>query len=751
MFVVNEDYSIYATRGDIVFFTVRANDNGSPYTFQPGDVVRIKVFAKKDCEDVVLQKDFPVTKATEEVEITLTKDDTKFGGVISKPTDYWYEVELNPYDHPQTIIGYDEDGAKLFKLFPEGADVPDYVIDPEDIPVVDTELDMISTRPVQNQAIARAFTKLSADYNETKENVTGTLDGVVEDTALLKSRMDSFTALANGSTTGDAELIDARIDTNGMAHPNLGGAIRSQFNAKQDLFADFKHIELDIVEDTVYNVNSNTTMAFTYGQYAKYTLNGESVLKIGGYSHSSPDTYPAAAFFDADGNVIAKVGKSTASTVYEDLIVPVPSGAVSMVLNGKKWTGDVYAKNCIPKDLNALDLKANYISPEQFNGCTNVEERIFTVSLSSANTEILEATLYGGEGKLETGVVSETSVYDTIIYPITGIWKSVDLSNYPVGTLGGAFLDANKEWISSFSTAVANEEYKVLKEVPANAKYIAISKLSTNTYKDIYVHSVSYTFDGLMIPKEAVDGISTVHRGKKIVWLGTSVSFGQNAEKSYPDEAAQKMGFELVNCSLPGLAIHTKADGNMLQYGSFTLTKAEYEAQGWTIPDEPIPYTPGGSYNNYYRTYENVFCEENADADLYVFDVAPNNTNFDTKDWDAFDHANWEYKDGSDFADHRTTFLGALLFLMDKMYSLNENARMIFVLGSAFAYGEGKTAFQKVANTWNIPIINLWGKVNTSPKSLLKVKSKDGTDWHPSTFAHEVMGEMLVGELQTIA
>lgn len=123
MFKVNEDLSIYATRGDIVFFAVSADDNGEPYTFQAGDLVRIKIFGKKNAGNVVLEKDFPVTRECESVEIFLSKEDTKIGEVISKPKEYWYEVELNPFTDPQTIIGYDEDGAKVFTLFPEGADI----------------------------------------------------------------------------------------------------------------------------------------------------------------------------------------------------------------------------------------------------------------------------------------------------------------------------------------------------------------------------------------------------------------------------------------------------------------------------------------------------------------------------------------------------------------------------------------------------------------------------------------------------
>ena len=122
MFVVNEDMSIFCTRGDAGGFYVQATFNGEAYTFRRGDVVRFRVFGKKDCENVVLQKSVTVVEETEQVEVFLDGEDTKFGEIISKPTDYWYEVELNPDTKPQTIIGYDEDGAKVFKLFPEGKD-----------------------------------------------------------------------------------------------------------------------------------------------------------------------------------------------------------------------------------------------------------------------------------------------------------------------------------------------------------------------------------------------------------------------------------------------------------------------------------------------------------------------------------------------------------------------------------------------------------------------------------------------------
>ncbi len=123
MFVINEDKSIYLTRGDIANIVVSATQpDGEPYTFQVGEVVRFKVFKRKDCTEVVLAKDVKVTEESTTVAIYLDKDETKIGDIINKPTNYWYEVEVNPDTEPQTIIGYDDDGEKILRLFPEGSD-----------------------------------------------------------------------------------------------------------------------------------------------------------------------------------------------------------------------------------------------------------------------------------------------------------------------------------------------------------------------------------------------------------------------------------------------------------------------------------------------------------------------------------------------------------------------------------------------------------------------------------------------------
>lgn len=206
MFTINEDNSIYITRGDVMFFSVTAKVNGENYIFRNGDVIRFKVYGKKDVENVVLRKDFAVEADTDRVNIYLTESETKIGEPINKPVDYWYEVVLNPFNAPQTLIGYDEDGAKIFKLFPEGvmSNVDDEITE-EDIPVVDENLDMTSTRPVQNQAITRAWVGVLNLISEIQAKELPTASKEVKGGVIIG---DGLAVDENGKVSVDVDLPD---------------------------------------------------------------------------------------------------------------------------------------------------------------------------------------------------------------------------------------------------------------------------------------------------------------------------------------------------------------------------------------------------------------------------------------------------------------------------------------------------------------------------------------------------------------
>ena len=186
MFEINTDKTISITRGDSGSFVAPID-----YALQPGDVLRLKVFRKKTCEDVVLQKDFTIEEATETVTLELTEKDTRIGEIISKPVDYWYEIELNPDNNPKTLVGYDEDGAKIFKLYPEGRDLEDDELTEEEKDTLRKYLD------------------------EFKDEINNYLEKEIEDmqsylekeVAELQGELDEIGDLVGGETEEATELV----------------------------------------------------------------------------------------------------------------------------------------------------------------------------------------------------------------------------------------------------------------------------------------------------------------------------------------------------------------------------------------------------------------------------------------------------------------------------------------------------------------------------------------------------------------
>lgn len=117
-----EGTTIKLNRGDILSFVLTIeNENETPYTFQSGDKVTFSVYNKKKMNDkAVLLKEVNATPNTTSLTISCTSEETKIGELTNKPVEYWYEIELN---NEYTVLGYDENGAKLLMLYPEGSKI----------------------------------------------------------------------------------------------------------------------------------------------------------------------------------------------------------------------------------------------------------------------------------------------------------------------------------------------------------------------------------------------------------------------------------------------------------------------------------------------------------------------------------------------------------------------------------------------------------------------------------------------------
>lgn len=74
----------------------------------------------------------------------------------------------------------------------------------------------------------------------------------------LSDRIDAIASLTEGSTTGDAELMDIRVGANGITYASAGAAVRGQFDLVDDYFAYFLNTEFSILSDkTLYYASAD--------------------------------------------------------------------------------------------------------------------------------------------------------------------------------------------------------------------------------------------------------------------------------------------------------------------------------------------------------------------------------------------------------------------------------------------------------------------------------------------------------------
>ena len=104
------------------------------------------------------------------------------------------------------------------------------------------------------------ITELEDAVTTTNTNVS-TLDS---DLTTLTARVDSLSTLEEGSTTGDAELIDARTGYDGTTYNSAGEAIRTQI---EDIYTS--------IDDMLSNYGSTYEALSINGEEMSVTVDGE--------------------------------------------------------------------------------------------------------------------------------------------------------------------------------------------------------------------------------------------------------------------------------------------------------------------------------------------------------------------------------------------------------------------------------------------------------------------------------------------
>lgn len=205
------------------------------------------------------------------------------------------------------------------------------------------------------------------------------------DMSVLEARMDAFSSLAEGSTTGDAELIDIRVGADGVTYANAGTAVRTQVT---DLKSDLSVIENRFDNPNVLSgVMDRTGLTVASGQVSAGSNNAHTIQFDVEPNTQYRIVMPIAnrSGFTGNNTGVFEVGQTytafSASITYTNSYVfTTPANVTSVLLyfyNGnytfKKSDFALYKGATIPDDLAVRLKQTNLPKQIPYTSIVNVE------------------------------------------------------------------------------------------------------------------------------------------------------------------------------------------------------------------------------------------------------------------------------------------------------------------------------------------------------------------------------------------
>ena len=173
-------------------------------------------------------------------------------------------------------------------------------------------------------------TEINSLKTQTQTNTTS-IAANVNAINTQKSRIDNLAHLEEGSTTGDAELIDARIDNDGNSFTNIGNNIRNT----QEILNYTLINAIDITPETYQYI------LYTNGRVASHTskiyatdyipcIAGGRIIGINVFSKKSDSR--GLAFYDKNKTYISNSGMSYDNDMFNNnfVVLTIPQDACYM-------------------------------------------------------------------------------------------------------------------------------------------------------------------------------------------------------------------------------------------------------------------------------------------------------------------------------------------------------------------------------------------------------------------------------------
>lgn len=318
---------------------------------------------------------------------------------------------------------------------------------------INNKLDQMLADGTLSDLLRPFFDEIAAQLNLQSDEI-----------AVLNARVNAFEQLQDGSTTGDAELIDARIGYNGINYTTAGDAIRAQAKIVQKMTS--------LPTDSIYNDKAAENIWYaadgTISTYQHFITSGEIVVSPGveyWFTVNKSADNLLFAWFDSSHTFISR---NIRAGRYLFATAPVNAAYVrcGVYKFGSVMNLDTIMEYSPRVKANSpavsYNLSANDTYVRVANKLDNVAQMI--------DENVYEEGYYTASGTLQSG-----GMFAHFYAPVTGGNTYVFKSSGSGRILGAGFawFDAAFNFISRDNHAPFTCDFDHV--APANAKYIALS------------------------------------------------------------------------------------------------------------------------------------------------------------------------------------------------------------------------------------------------------------------------------------